>query len=574
MKNQEIVEVLYEIADFLEMDNTSFKSIAYKKAALTIENLEEKIEFLYKKGGTKELEKIKGVGEHIALQIEEYIKKGKIEYLEKLKKKYPVNIKELVKIEGLGPKTIKTLYQELKITNIKELEKATKEHKIAFLFGFGEKTEENILEGINFFKQTKEIFLLGNILPVAENIYHYLENFPEVKIVSLAGSLRRKKEIIKDIDLIVVSDKPLNVINHFLSMKGIIKVIAKGKTKVSVKMKEGFNVDIRIVSKNSYGSALQHFTGSKEHNISLRKIAIEKGFKVNEYGVFKKNKSVAGKTEEEVYHALGMQWIPPELREDQGEIELALKRKLPNLVEYDQILGDLHCHSTWSGGNNSIKEIADRAIEMGYQYIGISDHTKFLKIENGLDEKQLIAQRKEIDKINNDFLKTGINFKILQGCEANILSDGAIDINHKTLSNLDFVIAGIHSHFKMSKNKMTQRIIKAMENPNVDIISHLTGRILKKRSEYEIDFDKLIEVAKRTKIILEINSYPERLDLKDSHIRKAKDYGVKMIINSDAHHREHMKSINLGIAQARRGWAEKEDIINTFSFDKLLNFLK
>ncbi len=570
MKNQEIANILYEIADFLDMDDTPFRPLAYKKAASSLENLEEDIEVIYKRGGTKELEKIPGIGEHIALRIEEYLKKGKIGYLQELRKKIPVDIENLTMIEGMGPKTVKTLYQELNIKNLKDLEKAAKEHKIAPLFGFGEKTEQNILEGIEFLKKTEGRSLLGRILPKANEIYEEIKKLPEVETISTAGSLRRMKETIGDVDLLVSANNPKKIMDYFVSMKGVIKVWGKGETKASIKTADGFNVDIRVVLPESYGSALQHFTGSKEHNIALRKIAMERGLKVNEYGVFKGEKRIAGKTEEEVYKTLKMDWIPPEMREDQGEIELAMKGRLPQIVGYNDIKGDLHCHSAWTGGENTIEEMAKRAIELGYLYIGIADHTKFLRIENGLDEKQLMEQRKEIDELNNKI--KGI--KILQGCEANILDDGSIDIDDKVLAKLDFVIAGIHSGFKMNEKRITQRIIKAMENPHVDIISHPTGRILKRRAEYSVNIEEMIKAAKRTKTILEINSYPERLDLNDVNVYRAKREGVKMIINTDAHHREHMKSIHFGIAQARRGWAEKDDIINTGNLNELIRHFK
>jgi DNA polymerase (family 10) len=340
-------------------------------------------------------------------------------------------------------------------------------------------------------------------------------------------------------------------------------------------MKEDFDMDIRIVPKKSYGSALQYFTGSKEHNIATRKIAIDEGLKLNEYGVFRGPKMVAGKTEEEVYKTLGMEWVPPELRENQGEIEAALEGKLPKLVELKDIKGDLHCHSKWDGGENTILEMAERAQELGYQYLGITDHTKFLRIEHGLNEEQLFQQRKEIDKLNEKLTPyqtkgSGAGFKILQGAETNILNDGSIDIKDEALKKLDYAIAGIHSNFKMEKEKMTERIIKAMKNPNIDILSHPTGRILKRRDEYQIDFDKILRAAKQFKVTLEINSFPERLDLNDQNIRRAKEAGVKMVINTDSHHKDQLRHIKLGIAQARRGWAEKKDIINTKPLEKLI----
>ena len=571
MKNQEIANIFYEIADFLEMEGVQFKPYAYQKAAITLENLEKDVQDIYKEGGREALEKIPGVGKSIAEKIEEYLKTGKIKYYQDLKKKTPVKMEELTAVEGLGPKRVKVLYQKLGIRNLKDLEKAAKAHKIASLFGFDEKTEKNILEGIAFLKRSKGRFLLGEILPIVKETYEKLKSLKEIEKISPAGSVRRMKETIGDVDFLVISKNPEKVMDFFVSLPGTVKIWGKGSTKSSVRMKGGFDMDIRVVPKKSYGSALQYFTGSKEHNIVTRKIAIDKGLKLNEYGVFRGPRMVAGKTEEEVYKTLGMEWPPPELRENQGEIEAALKGKLPKIIDYKDIKGDLHCHSKWNGGKNTILEMAERAQEMGYQYLGISDHTKFLRIEHGLDEKKLSQQRKEIDKLNSR-LK---NFKILQGAETNILNDGSIDINGEALKKLDYVIAGIHSNFKMEKEKMTERIIKAMKNPYIKIISHPTGRIIKRRDEYQIDFDKILRAAKEFGVILEINSFPERLDLNDQNIRRAKEAGgVKMVINTDSHHKNQLRYIELGIAQARRGWAEKEDIINTQPLEKLLKYFK
>jgi len=587
MINQEIANIFYEIAHFLEMEGIQFKPYAYQKAAISLESLERDVRDIYREGGRKSLEKIPGVGESIAEKIEEYLKTGKIKYYQDLKRKTPVKMQDLTAIEGLGPKKVKTLYQKLGIRNIKDLEKAVKTHKIAPLFGFGEKTEKNILEGIMFLKRSKGRFLLGDILPEAREIEQKLKSLKEIDKISVAGSVRRRKETIGDIDFLVITKNPAKVMDFFVSLPGIIKVWGKGSTKSSVRVKQGFDVDLRVVPEKSYGSALQYFTGSKEHNIATRKIAMDKGLKLSEYGLFtlpnfsKKNlggfrgkKMIAGKTEEGIYQKLGMEWMPPEMRENQGEIEAALASKLPKIIDYDDIRGDLHCHSKWDGGANPISEMAKAAQEMGYEYLGISDHTKFLRIEHGLNERQLVQQRREIDKLNSKFKIQNSKFRILQGAETNILNDGSIDINNEALKKLDYAIAGIHSNFKMEKEKMTDRIIKAMKNPYIKIISHPTGRILKRRDEYQIDFDKILRAAKEFKVILEINSFPERLDLNDQNIRRAKEAGVKMVINTDSHHKDQLRYMEFGIAQARRGWAEKEDIINTQSLEKLLKYFK
>ncbi|MCD5396367.1 MAG: DNA polymerase/3'-5' exonuclease PolX [Candidatus Pacebacteria bacterium] len=570
--NQKLANIFYEIAYFLEMEGVPFKPYAYEKAAIILENLEKDVGDIYQEKGIEGLEAIPGIGKSIAQKIEEYLKAGKIKYYEEFKKRYPVDIEELTSVEGAGPKMVKVLYEELGITNLKELEKAAREGKIRNLPGFGEKTEKNILQGIAFLKKRGEKFLLAEALPLVEEIEKRLKKVKGVKKLSVAGSLRRKKETIGDVDILVVAEDPEKVMNEFMKLPGVIKVWGRGKTKSSIRLDKGIDVDLRVIDEKFFGSALQYFTGSKEHNIALRKIAIDLNFKLNEYGIFRGKKFVAGRDEKEVYQILKMEWIPPELRENRGEIELAQKKKLPKLIELKDIKGDLHCHTKWNGGANSIEEMANTAINLGYQYLGISDHTKFLKIEHGLDEKKLAEQRKEIDELNYKLKTINYKLKILQGAETNILKDGRIDIKDEALKKLDYAIAGIHSHFKMSKEEMTERIIKAMKNPYINIISHPTGRILKRRDGYQIDFEKILRVAKETDTALEINSYPERLDLNDIHIKLAKEAGVKLIINSDAHHKDQLRYMEYGVYQARRGWAEKKDILNCWPLEKMLEF--
>jgi len=582
MANRELAKIFNEIALYFEMDGAPFKPQAYEKAAINLETLSEDVKDIYKKGGREALEEIPGVGKNIADKVIEYIKVGRIKEYEKLKKKTPVSIDELISVEGIGPKGVSYLYKKLKIKNLKDLERAAKAGKIRNLPNFGKKKEQNILEGIEFVKRSKGRFLLGEILPKVQEIISELKKLKEIKQISEAGSVRRRKETIGDVDILIISPNPKKVIDYFTVMPGVVKIWGKGPTKASVRLSVGvgIDVDLRVLPNSQFGSALQYFTGSKEHNIILRKIAIDKGLKLNEYGLFRGPKMIAGRTEKEVYAALKMDYIEPELRENQGEIEAALRQArgkpngLPKIIGYKDILGDLHCHSNWDGGNNSIEEMAKTAQKMGYQYIGIADHTKFLRIENGLNEKQLIERNKEIDKINKKFQASGSKFQVLKGCEANIMADGSIDIDDKVLAQMDFVIAGVHSQMKMLKVQMTKRIIRAMKNPNVDIISHPTGRILKKRDEYEIDFDELLKIAKETGTILEINAFPVRLDLNDVHIKKAKQAGVKMVINTDAHKKEHLRFIEYGISQARRGWAEKKDIINTWPLEKLIRAIK
>ncbi|MDP2930192.1 MAG: DNA polymerase/3'-5' exonuclease PolX [bacterium] len=577
-KNQELAKVFRQLAIFLEMKDIPFKPYAYERAALGVETSDKDMADIYHEGGLKALEGIPGVGKNIARAIEEFLISGEISQLSLMKKKMPVDLDGLMAVEGIGPKTIKEFWQKLKIRNLKDLEAAVKAGKIRKLANFGERSEKNILQSIVFVKKSKGRFLLGEILPEVEEIVSELKRLKEVERIDIAGSLRRRKETIGDADILVISKNPKKVTDFFVSLPGVAKIWGQGATKSSIRMKAGFDIDLRVVPAKSYGAALQYFTGSKEHNIATRKIAMEKKLKLNEYGLFRGKKMLASADEKDIYGALGLPYIEPELRENQGEVS----GKLPKLVGYKDILGDLHCHSDWDGGKNSIAEMAEAVRKLGYQYIGIADHTKFLRIEHGLNERQLLAQRKEIDKLNTRYppsLKVmagrqNTKFKILQGCEANILNDGSIDIKDEVLAKLDFVIAGVHSNMKMSRPQMTERIIKAMENPNVDIISHPTGRILKRRDEYQVDFQSLLKAAKKTKTILEINASPERLDLNDLKVRQAKEAGVKMVINTDSHTKEYLRCMGFGISQARRGWAEKRDIINCWPLKRLICFLK
>lgn len=565
MKNQEIAQILFEIGDLLELQEVPFKPEAYKKAAIAIDNLEEDINEIYKREGVKGLENISGVGKSIASSIIEFLEKGKIKYYKELKKESPIDLDNLIKVEGLGVKKIKKLWKELKIRNLKELEKAIEDHKVSSLFGFGEKTEKNIIDSINFLKQGQGRFILRDIFPITKKVEEKIRRIKEVVDFSVAGSVRRRKETIGDIDFLVSIKDPSNkyvvekIMNTFVTMDDVVKIIGKGETKSSIKTKDNLNMDLRLVSESSFGSALQYFTGSKDHNISLRRIAMKNGYKLNEYGLFKGERKIAGNNEEEIYEKLGMQLIPPELRENQGEISLAIKRLLPCLIDLDDIKGDLHCHTSWNGGENSIEEMANEAIDLGYSYLGINDHTKSLKIENGLDEKKILEQRKEIDNLNKKFKDK--KFKILQGSEVDILKDGSLDISDETLKTLDYVSVSIHSNFKMTKKEMTDRVLKAMDNPYVKILNHPTGMVIGKREGYSLDINKILNKAKERDIALEINSY--RGDLNSQLVKLAKEKGIKFSISSDAHNKKQLKDMIFGVYIARRSSLIKEDILNT-----------
>ena len=568
--NQEIAKIFYEIAVLLDMKEVAFKPRAYEKAALIIETLEEDVRDIYKKGGLKTLTDMPGIGQGIAERIEEYIKTRHIKDYERLKKQVPVDISGLTSIEGLGPKSVYKLYKKLGIKTVNELEKAAKAGKLRDLEGFGEKSEQKILKGIEFAKKGQGRFILGFVFLTIKSILERIKKLPYVEIAEPAGSIRRMQETVGDLDILAISKEPEKVIDYFVKMTEVAHIYGKGPTKANVRLKNGMDADLRVLEPKSFGAALQYFTGDKYHNIAVRELAIKKGYKLSEYGLFKGKKMIAGKTEEEIYEKLGLEWMPPEIRTNSGELDAAKERRLPKLVEYGSLKGDLQIQTDWSDGNNSIKEMAEAAKKHNLEYILITDHTKALAMTGGADEKRILKQMAEIDKIQKKI--SGI--KILKGAEVDILKDGKMDISDEVLSKLDVVGGAVHSHFNLPEKEQTQRIIRAMENPNVDIIFHPTGRMVQKREAYKVDMDELIKAAKRTKTIMEIDAYPSRLDLKDEYIRKAVEAGVKLSIDSDAHSTIHFQYLEFGIGQARRGWAEAKDIINTRGWKEMLGLLK
>jgi len=480
-------------------------------------------------------------------------------------------LEHLTAVEGLGPKSIKTLYQELKIKNLDDLEKAAKAGEIAKLPRFGKKSQDNILRGIEYVKSGGGRMLLGTALPLARHLAEKIKNLEEVEEAIPAGSLRRKKETVGDIDILVVAKNSEKVMDYFCSMVEVEEVLAKGETKSSVRLHNGMEADLRVVSKESFGAALQYFTGSKDHNIELRKIAEKKGYKLNEYGIFSaKEKSILTQgTEEEIYNILGLQYIEPEMRENTGEIKLAQENKLPKLVELKDILGDLQMHSTWSDGGYSIKEMALEAKRLGLKYIAITDHGGNLQVARALNNKKdIFAQWAEIDKLNKEL--KGI--KILKGIEVDIDGEGNPELPDDLLAGFDVVLGSIHLKLRLSQEEETERLVRAMKNPHIDILAHPTGRKVLSREAMALDMDKIFEVAKETGTVLEINAYPERLDLKDSHIRQAISQGIKLSLGTDAHILSHLAFMEFGVSQARRGWAEKKDIVCTKSFEEIKKF--
>jgi DNA polymerase (family 10) len=570
LKNLELSQIFEQIAKILKIKGENhFKIRAYEKITLVLENLPIDIETIYQQGG---LNNIPGVGTGIAKKIEEFLTTGKLEYYEKLKETIPTGVIELLDIPEVGPKTAKLLYEKLEVDNIEKLERAIKEHQIKDLPGMGEKSETNILRGIELYKRRKERFLLGRALPLAEEMVESLSQLKETNKISFAGSLRRKKETIGDIDILVTSQNPEKIMKTFTSLPQVREILSEGPTKSSIITKDDLHIDVRVVEPVSFGAALQYFTGSKAHNIKLRELALKRGLKINEYGVFEveSGNRIAGEKEEEVYQALNLPFIPPELREDRGEIEAAQENRLPQLIEYSQIKGDLHLHTKWSDGAHTIKQMAEAAQKIGYKYIAITDHSQSLKFAGGLIEERLREQVEEIQKLNQE-LK---DFTILSGIEVDIKSDGSLDFSDEILSKLDVVIAAIHSGFKQESKIITERIIKAMQNRFVNIIAHPTGRLIGYRESYQVDINEMMEVAAKTGTILEINSYPERLDLNDIYCRMAKEKGVQLAIETDAHSIEGLTFMDLGVAVARRGWLEEKEVINTLPLDKLLKRLK
>ena len=561
MKNQFVSEVLYQIADLLDLKGEIFfKTRAYRIAAQTIEALDEDIAIVTKEG---RLQDIPGIGLAISKKVQELVETGKLEYFEELKKEIPEGLLVMLDILGLGPKKVASLYQNLDIKTIDELRKACVEGKVRDLEGFGEITERNILRGITLKEKTSGRVLLNVAIEDGNSYIDYLKKCNEIKDLNIAGSLRRRKETIGDLDILVSSKKPDQVMDFFVEYSDVQRVLMKGPTKSSVILNDGLQVDLRVVSKDSYGAALQYFTGSKEHNVKMRSLAIKKGYKLSEYGLFKKNsdKYVVGKTEKEVYNKLGLDFIAPELRENRGEIQAAAKNKLPNLVNYDDIKGDLHIHSIWSDGSETIEALANNCQKIGYEYIGITDHSQSLRVANGLSEESVKKKIREIDKLNKKFS----NFKIFCGTECDIKSDGTLDYSDKTLKLFDFVGIAIHTNFKMNSKEATNRIVKGLENEYVDFLAHPTCRIVGRREPFELDLEKIFDKARETNTYLEINAFPDRIDLNDLNTKLAREKGARFIIGTDSHNINHLSFMKFGIATARRGWLEKKDILNTYS---------
>lgn len=569
MKNRDVADIFNEIADLLELlDENVFKIRAYRRAAVNIDNLAEDVADVARQG---RLEEVRGIGKDLAAKIVEIIDTGKCRHYEELKAAVPSVLLDLIAIPGVGPKTAKLLYKHLGVTNIAELEMMAKRHRISGLPGIKAKTEENILRGISLVKKRSERMTLKEAADLAGGITSALAKMPEVKDIVPAGSLRRMKETVRDIDILVTSASPKIVSDAFVKLPMVKDVTAHGDTKVSILTADGVQADMRVVEPESFGAALVYFTGSQAHNIKLRHIAKRMDLKVNEYGVFsnKTGKSIAGKTEAEVYKALKLQYIAPELREDRGEIEASARGELPDILDIRDMKGDLHVHSKWSDGRDKIEDIAVEARRRGYEYIAITDHSQGLKVARGLSVADVRRKLEEIRKLNKKI--KGI--KILSGTEVDIHKDGTLDYDDDTLKMFDVVIAAIHSGFREPKTKLTDRILWAIDNKNVNVIAHPTGRLMGVRGPYDIDIERILRAARDADVAMEINSYPDRLDLDDINSRKALDAGVKIAIGTDSHSREQLDYMQFGVSVARRAWLGKRDVINTAGLDGLLKFL-
>ncbi len=569
ISNIEIAAIFEQLADLLEIKGENhFKIIAYRNAVRTIENMGTDLSKMVKDG--VDLSEIPTIGEHIALKIKEIVTTGKLSKLEDLKRSFPPHLLDILNIKGIGPKRAKTLYENLQIDSIEDLRVAAQSHMIRDIEGFDEKLEQMILEGTLLTKKEGKRFLYSVVEPYASDIVAYMKNSKEALQVMVAGSFRRRRDTIGDLDLLVTSKNSALLINHFVQYPGIKEVISQGTTKSTVILNNNIQVDLVCVSDDSYGAALHYFTGSKSHNITVRKMAIEMGLKVNEYGIFKGEEKIAGANEEEIYKTVGLCYIKPELRENRGELEAAVDGKLPDLVSIEDIKGDLHMHTAYSDGQNSIIEMAQAAKKLGYEYIAITDHSKHLAIYNGMDEKRLRQQLEEMDQINEKL--NGIT--LLKSIEVDILEDGTLALSNDILKELDLVVGGMHDKFTLTQDKQTKRILKAMDNPYFNILAHPTGRLLGEREACDIDMELLFRDVKTRGCFLEINAQPKRLDLNDIYAKYAKEAGVKFILSTDAHNIATLDYMKYAVYQARRGWIEKKDVINTLSLDGLKKALR
>jgi len=564
MTNKEVADIFYQLADMLEIKgDIRYKIIAYRKAADGIAHETRDLAEMRRQG---RLRTIPGIGEKIEAKIGELLDTGKLRLHEELKQEIPDGVLSLLSVPDVGPKTAWLIYQKLGIHSIPDLEQAARAGKLRTLPGLAAKSEERILHGIEMLHRRSQRIPLGVALPVAQELVAGLAACPQARQVIAVGSLRRRKATVGDLDIMAASPQPQAVVDCFVGLPLVGEVVSHGDTKATVILQDGVQADLMVLPAEHYGSLLQHFTGSKEHNVRLRELALSKGLSFSEYGYTRQDGSaILCPAEEDVYRTIGLPWIPPELREDSGEFEAAKAGRLPRLVDLEDIKGDLHCHSNWSDGAASIEEMAQAAMARGYAYIAITDHSKSLGIAHGLDEERLRERQKEIAAVNARLAP----FRVLSGVEVDIKADATLDLPDAVLARLDVVVASVHSGFREDRERMTRRIIAAMRNPHVDIIGHPTGILLGEREAYDVDFEALLAVAQETGTILEVNAMPNRLDLDDVHVRRAVERGVKLAISTDSHRSDGLATIVLGLGMARRGWAEARDVVNTMPLDEL-----
>jgi len=567
--NAEIADIFNRYAVLLEIaDANPFRIRAYRNAARTIQDLPQSVESMLGEG--KDLSELPGIGEDLAEKIAEIVETGRFPELDKIEETIPAGLVEVTALPGLGPKRVKTLYDKLEIRNLEELRQATEAGKLHGLAGFGAKTQEHILKEIQRRREAETRIRLSIAEQVAEPLLQYLKAIPAVEEGVIAGSYRRRKETVGDLDILVTCRKAEPAMDRFLAYDEVEEVVSKGKTRSTVLLRSGLQVDLRVVPEESYGAALHYFTGSKAHNIAIRTMAVKRGLKLNEYGVFKGRKRVAGRTEREIFAQVGLPYIEPELRENRGEIEAAQKGKLPKLITLDDIRGDLHSHTRATDGKYSVEEMAAAAKARGYEYLAITDHTKHVTIAHGLDEKRLASQIREINRLNERL--DGI--VVLKSTEVDILEDGSLDLPDDILEDLDLTVCSVHSKFGLAADAQTERIIRAMDNPYFNILGHPTGRLLDEREPYDVDMERLMEAALERGCFLELNAQPERLDLTDIHCRMAKEMGLKIAISTDAHTAATLDYMRFGIGQARRGWLEPGDVLNTRGLGELRKLLR
>jgi DNA polymerase (family X) len=567
--NNDIAEIFERIADILELKGeNAFRIRAYRNAARTVSGLSQSIADMVETH--KNLSELPGIGNDLARKIEEYVTTGKMRFFEELKDSIPSELSYLMDISGLGPGRVRQIYEKLGIKTLDDLALAAKENKIQRLAGFGVKTEQSILEGIQQIKQGKKRLRLPVAEQIAFPLVEYLRKSTGTHSIEIAGSFRRRLETVGDLDILASCDTSTDIIDRFIKYEDVRKVVARGATRTSVLLRSGLQVDLRVVQDESYGAALHYFTGSKEHNIAVRKIGMRRNLKINEYGVYRGDVFIGGKTEKEVYDSVGLPYIDPELRENRGEIEAAQKGRLPRLITADDIKGDLHVHTSLTDGRNTLMEMAEAAKRRGYQYIANTEHSKRLTVAKGLDVKGLAEQIEAIDLANKDLH----GFVILKGIEVDILEDGSLDLPDEILKELDVVVGAIHSHFGLSQAKQTQRVLRAIQDARMNILAHPTGRMINERNPYQIDMEAVMKAAKKNRCVMELNAQPMRLDLNDLHCKMAKDIGVRIALSTDSHSVEGYEALHYGISQARRGWLEPVDVINTRGLEDLLKLLK